>query len=109
MQYPVSHQIMQQVPAMVKAKKALSQLKVKLEDKYLCRENFLIDVFLIKEQHRSGEYIKSQYYYTVAGLRRGIITTKNMRDVCYDMNDLIKGNDIERTGLYTGGRAIYWR
>ena len=41
---------------------------------------------------------------SATGLWGGRITTKYVCAVCYDDNDLMKGNDIERSGRYTGGK-----
>ena len=89
------------------SQRALSQLQVKLEDRYLYRGNILIDGFVIKEQHRCGVYIESQYYMSATSLQGGRITMKDVCAVYYDGNDLMKCNDIKRSERYTAGKNHY--
>ena len=51
-------------------------------------------------------YIKSQYYLSTTGLRGRTVTTKDKCAICYDDNDLMTSNAIERYGRYTEKKTI---
>ena len=50
-------------------------------------------------------FIESQYYMSITGLKGGRLTTKDICAVCYDDNDMMKGNYITITGRYTGSKT----
>ena len=46
----------------------LVKLQEKIEYAYLCGDNIPVESFVISQQHRCEEYVRSQYYNPVTGL-----------------------------------------